>query len=106
MSTPLRAMRSPEKGLTRRVRPFFHGSTLAALLAARELERGDSGSPGSEDQVRSEVLLRVPERAVVRRVDAQVAVVAPASLDLRLGTGAGPGDLLRLRHLAERIARL
>src|SRR5207253_865019 len=75
------------------------------LPAARELERGDSGSPRSEDQVGAEVLLRVPERAVVRWVEAQVAVVTPASLDLRLGTGAGPGDLFGLRHLAERIAR-
>src|SRR5205823_5102151 len=34
----------------------------------------------------------------------QVAVVAPAALDLRLRTAAGVGDLLGLGQLPERIA--
>src|SRR6266849_8554887 len=101
-------MRSPKaKGLTQRVRPLFHlPRRFVVLLAARELERGDPRAPRSEDQVGAEVLLRVPERAVVRWVEAQVAVVTPASLFLRLGTGAGQGHLCGLRHLTKRIARL
>src|ERR1700675_2252400 len=73
---------------------------------AGELERDDAGAPGPEqDHVLREVLLRVPESAVVARVDGEVAVVAPAALDLGLRPRAGVGDLLRLGHLARRVAR-
>src|SRR5919198_5144369 len=71
---------------------------------ARELERDDSRPPRSEqNEVVGEVLLRVPEGAVVARVDGQVAVVAPAALDLGLWPGAGMRRLLDLGHLPERI---
>src|SRR5881394_252862 len=65
-------------------------STKPPLLTARELERDDPRPPRTEHEIAAEVLLRVPERAVVARVDGEVAVVAPA--------------LLGLRHLTERIA--
>src|SRR4051812_6157112 len=74
------------------------------LLAAGELERDDARPPGSDhDGVLPEVLLRVPEGAVVARVDGQVAVVAPAALDLGLRAGAGVRDLLGLGHLTQRV---
>src|SRR5512133_794183 len=93
-----RPPRAPGRG-TRR------GSEKCLLLAAGELERDDARPPGSDhDRVLREVLLRVPEHAVVARVDGQVAVVAPAALDLGLWAGAGIRDLLGLGHLAQRVA--
>src|SRR6185436_17934527 len=73
--------------------------------AAGEPERDDSRPPGADhDRVLGEVLLRVPERAVVARVDGDIAVVAPASLGLGLRAGAGVRDLLGLGELPERVA--
>src|SRR5256885_6621776 len=79
-------------------------STKPPLLTARELERDDPRPPRAEHEIAAEVLLRVPERAVVARIDREVAVVAPTSLDLRLRARARPRNLLGLRHLTERIA--
>src|SRR5207247_8155854 len=50
------------------VRPVRGARTRAMrteLLTTRESERDDARSPRAEDQVGTEVLLRVPERAVV-----------------------------------------
>src|SRR5437899_12045452 len=86
-------------------RPAARRSCHLLLPAAGELERSDAGAPGSDhDRVGRQVLLRVPEGAVVARVDGQVAVVAPAALDLRLRTGARVRHLLGPRHLPERVA--
>ena len=76
----------------------------STLLAAREAERADARRPAPEhDRVRREVLAREPEGAVVRRVDAQLAVVAPPPFRLRLRALARVQHLLGLRHPAERI---
>src|SRR3954468_19504541 len=78
-------------------RPAGARAGLRALPTAGELERDDACAPGPDhDRVLGQVLLRVPEGAVVGRVDGQLAVVAPAALDLRLRPGAGEPDLLGL----------
>src|SRR5438874_420007 len=81
-------------------------AALRALVPTTgELERDHARAPGpDQDDVLGEVLLRVPERAVVARVDGEVAVVAPAALDLGLRTGARVADLLRRGHLTQRVA--
>src|SRR6187549_2055833 len=97
--------------MARRGPPRAPGSRRAALgeeellPAAGELERDDARPPGSDhERVLTEVLLRVPEGAVVARIDGQVAVVAPAAFRLGLRAGAGVRDLLGLGHLPERVA--
>src|SRR5207249_1001672 len=72
--------------------------------AARELERPDSRVP-VEGAVRGEVLVRVPECAVVGRIDTHARVVAPAAEGGRLRAVAVDDRPLALRHHAERIAR-
>src|SRR5205814_496224 len=62
--------------------------------AARELEVADPSAP-VEAAVRGVVLLRVPEGAVVDRVDGYVAVVAPA-VERVGGLAAGPVEQVRL----------
>src|SRR2546423_11630639 len=69
------------------------------LLTTGEPERDDTRVPRAEDQVGAQILLRVPERTVVGGIDGEIAVITPAAFDLRLWSDAGPGDLLRLRHL-------
>src|SRR5256714_9790287 len=69
------------------------------LLTTGEPERDDTRVPRAEDQVGAQILLRVPERTVVGGIDGEIAVITPATFDLRLWSDAGPGDLLRLRHL-------
>src|SRR6266542_4425339 len=88
-----------------RPEPLWTRAGLRALSTAGERERDHARAPGpDDDRVHGEVLLRVPEGAVVGRVHGQVAVVAPAPLDLRLRAGAGERDLLDLGHLAKRVA--
>src|SRR3954464_10058246 len=91
----------------RPVRPLSGRAPASrALSTTGELERDDARAPGPDhDHVLGQILLRVPERAVVGRVDGEVAVVAPAALDLRLRARAREPDLLGLRHLAEWVAR-
>src|SRR5262249_30300473 len=92
-----RQRRRPREAARRKTRASAPPSSIAvhalggagqsegrALVPARELERDDPRPPRTEDEIAVEVLLRVPERAVVAGIDREIAVVAPASLDLRL----------------------
>src|SRR5664280_542603 len=74
---------------------------MQLLLAARELETPDSRAP-VECAARLEVLIRVPERAVVRRINGHGAVIAPSIQICELRTGARLNNVLRL-HCAHRI---
>src|SRR4029077_20961357 len=67
------------------------------------LEAADARSPveGAGGRV---ILLRVPESAVVDRVDGQVAVVAPASARTSLAASARQQSRFALRQRARRIA--
>src|SRR5205807_4144124 len=73
--------------------------------AAGELERADARLP-VEGSVGGDVLVDVPERAVVAGVDRDGAVVTPTAQALRgLGPGAVDDRPLPLRHGPRRIAR-
>src|SRR4051794_27543176 len=72
--------------------------------AVREAEVPDARVP-RERRRRRVVLLRVPEGALVARVDADVAVVAPAVAGGRLTAGARKKRGLTLRELVRRVAR-
>src|SRR5215813_1751563 len=50
------------------------------------------------------VLVDVPERAVIRGIDCQVGVIAPAGVGSRLHTGAVYDRAFAQSHLAKRIA--
>ena len=76
---------------------------MQLLLAARELETPDSRAP-VERAARLEVLIRVPERAVVQRIDGHGAVIAPSTEIRELRTAARLNNVLRL-HCARRIGR-
>src|SRR5664279_5115176 len=69
--------------------------------AARELERRDPGAPVPRT-VGLQVLARVPEGAVVHRVDGHGAVVTPAVQRPGLRSTTGLDDALRL-HRSERV---
>ena len=74
---------------------------MQLLLAAGELETPDSRAP-VERAARLEVLIRVPERAVVHRINGHGAVIAPSIQICELRTGARLNNVLRL-HCAHRI---
>src|SRR5674476_279408 len=71
------------------------------LVAAGELETRDFRAP-VERAARLEVLVRVPERAVVHRIDGHGAVIAPSTEIRELRTAARLNNALRL-HCAQRI---
>ncbi len=73
-----------------------------AARAARKPERTDARLE-VETGGRGVVLLRVPERAVVDRVDGHRAVVAPPAVAVHLAAGAGEPDVLGA-HEPERVA--
>src|SRR6185312_5304668 len=76
----------------------------ARRAALGELEAADARAP-VELARRRVVLARVPERAVVDRVDRERAVVAPAVAGAGLAAGAVEEMRLTLRELVQRIAR-
>src|ERR1019366_2548171 len=73
------------------------------LLAAGELETRDFRAPVKR-AVHLEVLVRVPERAVVHGIDGHGAVIAPSTEPCELRTAARLNNGLRL-HCAQRIGR-
>src|SRR6266545_7230215 len=73
----------------------------AVSPAAGKPERADAGLPGRRSRG-LDVLVDVPERAVVARVDVQRRVVAPAAAH-GLRAGAVDQDLLALRQLPDRF---
>ena len=68
-------------------------------VAARELERTDARAP-VERAVRGQILGRVPERAIVDRIDRHGTVVAPTIQVACLAAGAG---YQRCLCLAQRV---
>src|SRR5439155_19462822 len=52
-----------------------------------------------------DVLLRVPEGAVIQRVDCQIAVVSPTSQRARLAAGAGKECRFTLSQDIERVGK-
>jgi hypothetical protein len=74
-------------------------------IAGRELEAPDPRSPVELRRPCRVVLVRVPERAVVDRVDRQVAVVAPAVARAGLAARSGEERRLALGELVQRIGR-
>src|SRR5437870_348007 len=80
---------------------------LFSSSAPRELEARDSRMPwpGVGRRSRREVVLvHVPERAVVDRIDRHVGVVAPARVRRRLDTRTVDDRAFAQRHLPERVA--
>src|SRR5262249_49861863 len=71
------------------------------LLAARELERGDTCAP-VECAVGFQVFICVPEGAIVHRIDRHGAVVAPAVQSPGLRPDTSLDDILSL-HCAQSI---
>ena len=83
-------------------RPGRAGRARRRRTATRELEAPDARSPRVRPG-RLQIFLRVPERAVVDRVDAHHRVVAPAEGGPRLRAGALVEDGLALAQLVRRI---
>src|SRR5690242_15889029 len=104
-TVPSRSKRTTGKRATEAIVSTASACALSSLLTARELERADASGPRSDhDEVGRQVLLRVPERAVVGRIDAHLAVVAPAAFRFRLRAAARVEHLLGLGHLPRRVA--
>src|ERR1051326_3004729 len=72
--------------------------------ASRELERADARAPVEAGR-RCVILVRVPERAVVNRIDRQRAVIAPATARTRLTASAGEQRRFTLPQRVDRIRR-
>src|SRR5439155_7042739 len=105
LATPVMPRRGAYRKGRRAPPTQARGGLRALVPTTGELERDHARAPGpDQDDVLGEVLLRVPERAVVARVDGQVAVVAPPAFDLGLRARARVADLLRRGHLTQRVA--
>src|SRR5262249_365431 len=88
---------------THALRPDLPAAAGCGLRAARQLERGDPGAP-VEGAAGAQVLVGVPERAVVARIDLHAAVVPPAVRVGRLRAAPRLDYQLGL-HRAERVGR-
>src|SRR5439155_2104338 len=82
-----------------------HGGRGVGARRAREAEAGDARAPIA---ARGQVLVRVPEGAVVHRIEVQRAVVAPALVALHPAArhDRGLGDRHRPRRVGGPTARV